>query len=244
MKENPRGVALVTGASSGIGAAVASALVARGWKVICAARRVDRLADIVQSLGLSALAIELDISDAASVTSLVGRLPEGWREIGLLVNNAGHDVGGRRRFDKGAIEDWAATVQTNTIGMMRVTHALLQGMVERETGHIINIGSIAAVEVNPGGAAYTASKFGVDGFSRALRADFKGKGVRVTQILPGLVRTEFAQTRWAGDQARAEEFYGKFPVVLDPSDVANAVVYAAEQSPQVTIAELVIVPSA
>lgn len=244
MEKTLKGTALVTGASSGIGAGVAIALAAHGWRVVCAARRVDRLADLARNIGPSALAFELDVSDAVSASSLVARLPEGWREIDLLVNSAGHDVGGRRRFDRGSVEDWAATVQTNMIGTMRVTHALLPGMIERGIGHIVNIGSIAAVEVNAGGAAYTASKFGVDGFSRALRADFKGKGVRVTQILPGLVKTEFAQTRWAGDQARADEFYGKFPLVLEPSDVASAVIYAAEQPPHVTIADLVIVPSA
>lgn len=244
MTTNPRGTALVTGASSGIGAAVAKALAASGWAVICAARRIDRLTALAASIGPAASVIELDIADAASVASLPERLPPSSRAVDLLVNNAGHDVGGRRRFDRGPIEDWAATLQTNAIGTMRVTHALLAGMVERGRGHVINIGSIAALEVFPGGAAYTASKFAVNGFSQALRADFKGKGVRVTQVLPGLVRTEFAQTRWSGDAARAEEFYGKFPQVLDPEDVARAVVYAAEQPPHVTVAELVVVTSA
>ncbi len=244
MGDLQRGTALVTGASSGIGAAVAAALAGQGWRVICAARRVDKLATLARTIGQGAVAIALDVSDAGSVGSLAERLPDGWREVDLLVNNAGHDVGGRRRFDRGSIEDWATTVQTNAIGMMRVTHALLFGMVERGRGHIVNIGSIAALDVQPGGAAYVTSKFAVNGFSQALRADFKGKGVRVTQILPGLVRTEFAETRWAGDTARAEEFYGKFPVVLDAADVARAVVYAAEQPPHVTIAELVVVTSA
>jgi len=199
---------------------------------------------MVRSIGPTAIAVALDVADAGSVGSLTERLPEVWRDVELLVNNAGHDVGGRRRFDRGSIEDWVATVQTNAIGMMRVTHALLPGMVERGRGHVVNIGSIAALDVQSGGAAYVTSKFAVNGFSQALRADFKGKGVRVTQILPGLVRTEFAETRWAGDTARADEFYGKFPVVLDPADVARAVVYAAEQPPHVTIAELVVVPAA
>lgn len=244
MSEVQRGSALVTGASSGIGAAVAVALAAQGWKVVCAARRADKLADLARSIGPAAAAVALDVADAESVATLRQRLPAGWGDVELLVNNAGHDVGGRRRFDHGKIDEWAATVQTNAIGMMRVTHALLAGMVERGRGHVVNIGSIAAREVNPGGAAYTASKFAVDGFSRALRADFKGKGVRVTQIVPGLVRTEFAQTRWSGDAARAAEFYGKFALVLDPADIARAVVYAAEQPPHVTIAEMVVVTSA
>lgn len=244
MTETQRGTAIVTGASSGIGSAVAAALAQRGWRVACAARRLDKLSELARAIGSAAFAVELDVSDAESVASLPQRLPEQWRTVDLLVNNAGHDVGGRRRFDRGSIDDWAATMQTNAIGMMRVTHALLPGMVERGRGHVINIGSIAALEVHPGGAAYTASKFAVNGFSQALRADFKGKGVRVTQVIPGLVKTEFAQTRWAGDAAKAEQFYSSFPVVLDPADVARAVLYAAEQPPQVTVAELVIIPSA
>ena len=244
MTDIQRGTALVTGASSGIGAAVALALVQQGWKVICAARRMDKVSAVASSLGESGLPIELDVADAVSVTSLMDRLPEGWRTIDLLVNNAGHDVGGRRRFDRGEMEKWAATLQTNALGMMRVTHVVLPAMAERGRGHVVNIGSIAALDVQPGGAAYVASKFAVNGFSQALRADFKGKGVRVTHVVPGLVQTEFAQTRWAGDAARAAEFYSKFPVVLDPADVARAVVYAVEQPPHVTIAEIVIVTSA
>lgn len=239
-----RGTALVSGASSGIGAAVARALAADGWRVVCAARRVDKLASLAQTIGTVATAIALDVCDPESVGSLAARLPEGWSEIDLLVNNAGHDVGGRRRFDRGVIEDWAATVQTNAIGMMRVTHALLPAMVERGRGHVVNIGSIGAFEVHPGGAAYVASKAAVHGFSQALRADFKGKGVRVTEVVPGIVRTEFAQTRWAGDAQRAEDFYRNFLAVLEPVDVARAVVYAAQQPPHVTIAELVVVTSA
>lgn len=244
MDKLERGTALVTGASSGIGAAAAQALAADGWRVVCAARRVDKLAALAESIGEAALAIDLDVSDPDSAASLPQRLPAGWREIDLLVNNAGHDVGGRRRFDRGDIADWAATLQTNAIGMMRVTHALVPAMAERGRGHVVNIGSIGAFEVNPGGAAYVASKAAVHGFSQALRADFKGKGVRVTEVVPGIVRTGFAETRWAGDTARAADFYSKFPTVLDPADVARAVVYAAQQPSHVTVAELVVVTSA
>lgn len=243
MNEMRRGTALVTGASSGIGSAVAIGLVERGWRVVCAARRIDKLTSLAHSIGPAALAIELDVADAESVASLPQRLPGEWGSVDLLVNSAGHDVGGRQRFDMGAIDDWVATINTNVIGMMRVTHVLLPGMVERGCGHVVNIGSIMALEVQPGAVAYTASKFAVNGFSHALRADFKGKGVRVTQVLPGLVKTEFAQTRWAGDSKRAEEFYGTFPLVLDAADIARAVVYAAEQPPRTVVADLVIVPS-
>jgi len=244
MGNSHKGTALVTGASSGIGAAVARELAARNWKVICAARRIERLVEFVGELGGSAVAVQLDIADRQSVETLLTRLPEGWRDIEVLVNCAGHDVGGRRRFDKGSMDDWAAIIETNTIGTMRVTHAVIPGMLERGRGHVVNVGSIAGLEAYAGGAAYAASKFGLNGFTKSILADYRGKGVRVTQIFPGLVRTEFAESRWGGDKAKAEEFYGRFPVAMEPSDIASAVQFAIEQPERVTISELVIVPSA
>lgn len=236
--------ALVTGASSGIGQAVATALAERGYGVVCAARRAERLAELARSLGPRGAAVALDVKDTGSISTLVERLPEQARNLAVLVNCAGHDVGGRRRFDKGTIDEWANVVETNLLGTMRVTHAIVTGMMQRGSGHVVNVGSIFGLEAYPGGAAYVASKFGLNGFSKAILADYRGKGVRVTQILPGLTRTEFAETRWHGDKAKATDFYGKFPAVLDPADVARSVVFALDQPPHVTISDLVIVPSA
>lgn len=243
MENAQKGIALVTGASSGIGAAVARELAQQGWRVVCAARRIDRLSALVEAIGPSAIAIELDIANAQSVETLFERVPEGWRNFAALINCAGHDVGGRRRFDKGSMADWAAIVQTNTIGTMRVTYAVVPGMMERGRGHIVNIGSIAGVDAYAGGAAYAASKFGLNGFTKSILADYRGKGVRVTHVLPGLVRTEFAEARW-GDKAKADEFYGKFAVAMEPADIARAVQFAINQPDHLTIAEMVIVPSA
>ena len=242
IEKSARGVCLVTGASSGIGAAIAEKLVADGWKVIAAARRADRLAALGARLGARCHPIALDVSDADSVSTLVGRLPEAWRAIDVLVNNAGHDIGGRTAFDHQAIEQMLAIMDTNVAGMMRVTHAILPLMLERKGGHIVNIGSTAGGAAYAGGTAYVASKFAVNGFSKALRLDYLGK-IRVTQILPGLVRTEFAEVRNSGDKAKADAFYASFAGFLRPEDIANCVAFALDQPPHVNIAELLVLPS-
>jgi 3-hydroxy acid dehydrogenase/malonic semialdehyde reductase len=241
-KKTARGVCLVTGASSGIGTAIAERLVADGWRVVTAARRTDRLAALSARLGARCHAIALDVTDPGSVATLIDRLPEDWRGIGALINNAGHDLGGRTTFDHQAIDDMLSTIETNVAGMMRVTHAIVPIMLERQQGHIVNIGSNASTAAYAGGTAYVASKFAVNGFSKALRLDYLGK-IRVTQILPGLVRTEFAEVRHAGDRAKADAFYASYAAYLSPEDVANCVAFALDQPPHVNIAELLVLPS-
>ncbi|MDX1430894.1 MAG: SDR family oxidoreductase [Gammaproteobacteria bacterium] len=235
--------ALVTGAGSGIGESVAAMLVAAGCRVVCAGRRMARLEALAAKLGAHARALELDVDDAASVASIGERLPAGWRDIEILVNNAGHDKGGRRRFDEGSAEQWAAIIETNVTGLIRVTRAIIPGMVERDRGHVVNIGSVAGLNAYATGTIYAASKHAVHGFSESLRLDFAGTGIRVTEILPGLVRTEFALNRWQ-DEARAQQFYDDFGSCLDPQDIARAVLFALEQPPHVVVSQLVVVPSA
>ena len=242
IEKTARGLSLVTGASSGIGAAIVEKLVAEGWKVIAAARRVDRLAALGARLGSRCHPIALDITDRDSVSTLVSRLPEDWRAIGVLINNAGHDIGGRATFDHQAVDDMLSTIETNVVGMMRVTHAIVPLMLGRQDGHVVNIGSNAATAAYAGGTAYVASKFAVNGFSKALRLDYLGK-IRVTQILPGLVRTEFAEVRNSGDKAKADAFYASYAGCLRPEDVANCVAFAIDQPPHVNIAELLVLPS-
>ena len=159
----------------------------------------------------------------------------------LLINNAGHDVGGRRPFGDGAAAQWAAIVETNVNGLMRITHALLPGMVARGRGHVLNIGSTAGFQGYRGGAAYVASKHAVHGFSESLRLDLADTGVRVSEILPGMVRTRFAYARWPDDAPKAERFYAERNCV-DPADVARAVVYVLSEPPGVEIVSLVIRP--
>jgi NADP-dependent 3-hydroxy acid dehydrogenase YdfG len=235
--------ALVTGASSGIGEAIAITLVENGYRVICSARRLDKLEELSRRLGSSACPLALDVTDPSSVESMLSRLPEEWRSIDILVNNAGHDHGGRQRFDKGSADQWADIIETNVTGLIRTTHAVIGGMIERDHGHIVNIGSVAGLSSYAGGTIYSGSKHAVHGFSESLRLDFAATGIRVTEILPGMVRTNFALTRW-GDQARADRFYADFGDCLQPDDIARSVLFALQQPPHVVISQLVVVPSA
>lgn len=233
-------VALVTGASSGIGAETVKELTSLGCKVICAGRRKDKLEEVAKPIGGQVL--ELDITDRKSVETLLDRLPAPWREIDILVNNAGHDTGGRRRFDEGTMEEWESIIETNVIGLIRVTRVVIPGMIARDRGHVVNIGSISGYKPYAGGTIYAGPKFAVHGFSESLRLDYRNTGVRVTEILPGMVRTGFATARW-GDPARAKKFYDDFGVCLNPEDVARTVAFAVQQPKHVVISQLVIVPN-
>lgn len=241
MAHTPKGTVLVTGASSGIGAAIARAAAQSGWRVVCAARRQDKLAAQVAAIGAAATSVHLDVRDRESVATLPGRIPEGWREVDVLVNCAGHDIGGRQRFDLEAMDDWSDTLNTNLLGAMRVTHAVVPGMLARGRGHIVNMSSIYALEAHAGSSAYCTSKYGINGFSKAILDDYRNLGVRVTQVLPGVARTDFSNTRWHGDRAKVDAFYASIPVVLEPEDIARAVLFAIEQPRHVTIADIVMV---
>lgn len=238
-----KAVALVTGASSGIGEATAEALVAAGYGVVATARRQDRLAALAARLGSACHAAPLDVTDDRSVAAVLAGLPPSFRTIDILVNNAGHDVGGRRRFDRGKLAEWESIIDTNVKGLVRVTMAIVPQMLERRHGHIVNIGSVAGSSGYAGIAVYAASKFAVRGFSESLRKDCRGTGLRVTEIIPGLVRTEFARTRWKGDAAKADAFYAAGKGTLAPADIARAIVFAVEQPAAVTIAQIVAVPT-
>ena len=233
-------VALVTGAGSGIGEATARRLAETGLHVICAGRRIDRVESVASEVGGHALA--LDVVDPESVESIEDRLPAGLREIAVLVNSAGHDVGGRRRFDAGNADEWAGIVETNVTGLIRVTRQLIPGMLARDRGHVVNIGSVAGLVAYKTGSIYAASKHAVHGFSESLRQDFAGTGVRVSEILPGMVRTEFALNRWK-DVQTAAAFYDDFGVCLEPDDIARAVVYCLRQPPHVVISQVVVMPN-
>ncbi len=240
---HPGAVALVTGASAGIGAATARALARRGVHVVCASRNRVRLDELVAELGAGAHTIELDVADPASAESLIERLPEALRVIDILVANAGHDLGGRRGFDEGTAADWASIIETNVTGMIRTCHAVIPGMIARGRGHVVTLGSTAGLGTYKGGTIYNASKFAVHGFTEALRKDYGDSDLRVTEILPGLTRTEFAATRHRGDSARGTAFYDSFAEVLEPDDIASAIVYALEQPARVTIAQMVVTPT-
>jgi len=236
-------IALVAGASSGIGAAIARALAARGARVICASRDLGKLEALAGELGAGAHALALDVADAASAASVLERLPAELRALEVLVNCAGHDPGGRRRLDQGEVADWASTIETNVTGTIRLCHAVIPGMLARGRGHVVNIGSIAGIRTYPKGSIYSASKFAVHALSDVLRQDYADSDLRITEILPGLVRTGFAAARHHGDTAKAAAFYDSFPATLAPDDVARCVVFALEQPAEVSITQLVVEPT-
>jgi len=239
--DSPNPVVLVSGASSGIGAAICRLLVARQFRVVAAARNQDRLVQLAAQLGDALYPLVLDVTDSAAVSQVAQSLPEEFRDIAALVNNAGHDVGGRRMFEEGSAEQWCNIIETNVQGTIRLTHALIDGMLARGSGHIVNMGSIAGLKPYATGTAYVSSKFAVHGFCESLRLDYAGRGIRITEIMPGLVRSGFAGQR-LGDARRAEAFYDSFEQCLQPEDVAQTVLYALQQPKHVEIAQLVVLP--
>ncbi len=239
----PDAIALVTGATSGIGLSLTEALLARGCRVIGAGRNADRLQAMATRLGAAFHPLELDITEPAATAALPESLPVGWRDISILVNNAGHDTGGRDRFDHCDADDLARIVETNVGGLIRVSRAIIPGMLARGRGDVVNVGSTSGHFAIQNDAAYVASKFAINGFTRALRADYEGKGLRVIEVSPGVARTGFAETRHHGDADRAAAFYESFPAVLEADDVARAIVFALEQPPHVIIGELLMFPA-
>ena len=232
---------LVTGASGGIGLETAKMLSLAGAKVVGCARRLDVLEAEMKSLPGPAIAVHVDVSDRLSVESLMDRIPDEWRSIDVLVNNAGSDVGGRQSFDQGRIDEWVGTIDINVSGLMRVTAACIPGMIERGDGHIVNLGSTQGLNGAPGCAAYAASKHAVHGFSETLRQEYAGKGIRVSEILPGMVRTDFAATRFS-DSDRGDAFYDAYGQCLEAKDIARCIIFALEQPPHAVIAQMVVAP--
>ena len=234
--------ALVTGATSGFGAAIARRFVRDGYRVVAAGRRAERLAALGRELGDALFPLPLDVTDAAAVAALPGCLPEGWREIDVLVNNAGLALG-LAPAHQARLDDWDRMVATNVGGLIHLTRALLPGMVERDRGHVINVGSTAGSYPYPGGHVYGASKAFVKQFTLNLKADLVGSSVRVTDIEPGLVGgTEFSAVRFHGDTERAARVYeGTRPLTAD--DVAEAVAWAAALPPHVNINRIEMMPT-
>lgn len=236
-------IAFVSGASSGIGLGIAERLLENGMRLICAARRLEALQELYAKYGEKALPVRLDVTDRGAVKTLFSQLPEEWREIDVLVANAGSDVGGRCRFDQGSVDDWMGTVDTNLVGLIGLCHVTLPHMLSRKRGHIVSIGSVASTFTYAGGAAYSASKYGARAFMESLRQDYKKDPVRFTEILPGLVKTGFASARYRGDEEQAESFYENMPGYIAPSDIAEVVLFALKQPANVNIAQLVVTPT-
>jgi len=236
---------VVTGASSGIGAACARAFAEQGSRVLLLARRLDRLEGVaaaIRAAGGEVRCDGLDVRERAAVERYFAGLQAPWAHIDVLVNNAGL-ARGLAPLHRGAVEDWEEMVDTNLKGLLYVTRAVVPGMVERGTGHVINIGSIAGHESYPGGNVYCATKHGVAAITRGLAIDLLGTGVRVSSVDPGLVETEFSMVRFRGDTDRAASVYrGLEP--LTAADVAEAVLFCATRPARATVREMVLVPAA
>lgn len=237
-----RRTALVTGAAGGIGAATARRLAAADWRVVLVDKDRAAVEALCAELGSTCWPLALDITDFAAVDALPATVPREFQPIMALVNNAGHDPGGTTRFDRGSAVDWQSAIETNLLGTMRVTRAFLPGMVERNAGDIVNVGSIAALRLVPTMAAYTTSKAGVHAFTDALRADLAETAIRVTEILPGLTKTDLIRKRYQGDEQRAAEYYERFQVALEPDDVASAILFALGAPPHAVLAQITILP--
>lgn len=237
-----KSTALVTGAAGGMGTAIAKSLIDSGHKVVLADKDDKKLARLAGELGSNTIALTLDITDGERVGRILQLIPDEFRPIDILINNAGHDIGGRKRFDVGSADDWAAIVETNLVGLMRVTRAILPDMVRRNTGDIVNMGSIAALRIVPDMAPYNASKAGVHMLTDVIRGELAETGIRVTEIMPGLTRTGIILARYRGDQALTQEYFDQFKMALDPEDIARSIMFALSQPRHVQIAQLVVLP--
>ena len=235
-------IVLITGASSGIGEACARKFAESGARLILTARRKDRLDQLAKSLGVQVHVIQLDVRNRQAVETAIASLPKEWQAIDLLINNAGLGRG-LEKLHKGEIDGWEEMIDTNVKGLLYISRAVIPGIVERGSGHIINIGSIAGHEVYPGGNVYCATKHAVDALTKGMRIDLVDTPIRVSTIDPGLVETEFSQVRFYGDKFRAKTVYmGYEPLVGD--DIAETAVWIAERPPHVQIAQVIILPTA
>ncbi len=238
-------VVLITGASSGIGAACAKIFAQAGAKLILAARRKERLEQLAEQLGKDydsdSYLLLIDVCDRISCQSVLSNLPEPWSNIDILINNAGLSRG-LDKVQDASIQDWEEMIDTNIKGLLYVTRTILPGMIARGRGHVINLGSIAGHQAYPGGSVYCATKAAVKSISEGLKQDLLGTPVRVTSVDPGMVETDFSAVRFRGDSQRAEKVYqGLTP--LTPDDVADVIFFCATRSLHVNINEVIMMPT-
>jgi len=231
---------LITGASSGIGEACAKEFAKNGCRLILAARREDRLKKLSAHLKTEYHLLQLDVRDRYAVEAAINELPKAWQKIDILLNNAGLSRG-LEKIQEGNSDGWDEMIDTNVKGLLYVSRAVLPGMVKRNSGHVINIGSIAGHEVYPKGNVYCASKFAVDAITKGMRIDLVDTNLRVTTVDPGLVETEFSEVRFYGDKKRAKTVYQGYKP-LSGDDIADAVVWAASRPAHVQIAQIIILP--
>ncbi|MEL7147595.1 MAG: SDR family NAD(P)-dependent oxidoreductase [Bacteroidota bacterium] len=238
-----RPIALITGATSGIGWSTAK-LLAKDYSLILCGRREERLQSLSKELSAitDTLTLSFDVRDKEAVFSAIKGLPDHWQAIDVLINNAGN-AHGLDPIQTGSIEDWDAMIDINVKGLLYVSKAIIPGMTDRKSGHIVNIGSIAGKEVYPNGNVYCASKHAVDAINNGMRIDLNPYGIRVTSINPGLVETEFSEVRFKGDTERADKVYQGFSP-LKPEDVADVVDFVISRPAHVTLSDIILLPTA
>ncbi|MBE9602154.1 SDR family NAD(P)-dependent oxidoreductase [Pedobacter sp. MC2016-24] len=238
--------ALITGATSGIGAACAHLFAAQGYNLILVARREALLAENARHLedkyAVEVKKIVADVRDYENLSYLLETLPTSWKKVNVLINNAGLSQG-LDPIDKGSISDWDTMIDTNVKGLLYATKIVSNWMVAEKTGHIINIGSIAGKEVYPNGNVYCATKHAVDALNKSMRIDLLPHGIKVTAINPGMVETEFSKVRFKGDEGRAKKVYdGLAPLMAN--DIAEAIWFAVSRPAHVNINDMLIMPTA
>lgn len=236
----------ITGASSGIGFACAEVFAREKYNLLLASRRIDRLHAMANDLqgkyGVKIHAVGLDVKDKSLVAKTWDELPDAWKEVDVLINNAGLSQG-LDPIQNGDVEDWDRMIDTNIKGLLYVTRIVASVMQERESGHIINVGSIAGKEVYPNGNVYCATKHAVDALTKAMRIDLLPYNVKVTSVNPGAVETEFSIVRFKGDAERAKKVYEGF-IPLKAEDVAEAIWFTASRPAHVNVNDLLLMPTA
>lgn len=239
-------IALVTGATAGIGEATASKLAGEGYNIIITGRRKERLKKLAEKIKLSCnvevITLNFDIRNKAEVDAAIDQLPEGWRSIDLLINNAGL-AAGLSHIQEGSCNDWDQMIDTNIKGLLYISRKIMPEMVHNKSGHIINVSSVAGKEVYEKGNVYCATKHAVEALTKGMRIDMLPHGIKVSSVSPGLVETEFSLVRFKGDESRAGAVYkGLEP--LRAEDIAETIVWVANRPPHVNINDVLITPTA
>ena len=238
-------IALITGATSGIGEATTLKLAENGFDVIITGRRNDRLTALKEKLekkGIRVLSLCFDVRIESEVKSAIESLPDDWKNVDVLVNNAGL-AAGLSTLQEGDTDDWDRMIDTNFKGLLYVSRYVSPLMIKREKGHIINIGSIAGKEVYPNGNVYCATKHAVDALTKGMRIDMLKYNIKVTQVCPGAVETEFSIVRFHGDEDRAAKVYEGFDNLI-ADDIADCILFAVSRPPHVNINDMIVMPTA
>lgn len=237
-------IALITGATSGIGESTAHLLANNNFKLILCGRRAERLEKLKEKLSplTNIYTLVFDVRNRQDVEKALGALPAEWKSVDVLINNAGN-AHGLAPIQSGNVEDWDAMMDINVKGLLYVSRLIIPGMIARKKGHIINIGSIAGKEVYPNGNVYCASKYAVDALTQGMRIDLNPFGIKVTSINPGLVETEFSLVRFKGDTEKAKSVY-KGIQPLTGKDIADVILYTLKQPDHVVLADITVFPTA